>query len=234
MLNTLLMNTLGPFVVWKGTKLNAGAPLRQISDEECMAEMPDDLIQAAHGFDQLRFRSIGSAVLEAPDCDTFCRLFWHDDLKIVAVCMSANNGTEQLGYVEFSQYFSDGTTLEVSNNPLPQPYTVPIKTNYRFPKLMDPADLLAIFLRLRTQYEKNAKRVDFDVENGLEVIQQHMAEESNALLEKGFVKPDIDENHMRALTFYGALCLTYRSVAPWRNLIGYLSERKSQKALQVA
>ncbi len=76
--------------------------------------------------------------------------------------------------------------------------------------------------------------VDYDLSRGFGEVEDFLKKESDALLQKGIVNRDIDEEGKRKLTLLGAIALTYRAVPPGKNIWGYIAEQRARRALKSA
>lgn len=233
MINTLVMNTIGPFIVWKTQKLPANIVFEVIDGEVFIREASEEYIRLAESLEALDFSCIGSSVLSDTDSDTFFRLYWNPELRIAATCVSGINVLGETVYIEYSQKYSDGSMLDVSNNPVTEAFPkLNIKTSYRYPLVFDARELLEIFIKLRDGYKSSSVPIDFDIDGGFKEVESFMRRESDELIDKGIVKPEIDSEGKRALTFYGAIYLTYRAVSPGKNIFGYFAENEAKRALR--
>ncbi|MEJ2529876.1 MAG: hypothetical protein P8Z39_07355 [Gammaproteobacteria bacterium] len=143
------------------------------------------------------------------------------------------NKVEELTYLDVSQEYSDVTVMNVSNSNRPEAYPdLDIKTAFRFPRFVHAGELLEAHRILREKYKADTQPVDCEVSNGFYEVEKFLKKESDALLSKGIVKGEIDSDGKRALTLYGAMALTWRSIPPGRNLWGYITERRAEAALQ--
>jgi len=232
MISTLIMNTLGPFIVWKTQKLPANVKFEKIDNDTFIEDRSDEYKLFVKELEALNFNCIGSSVLSDTNSNTFFRLYWNEQTKTAATCVSGVNDLGEVCYIEFSQKYSDGSMLDVSNNPVVEVYPkLNIKRTYRFPDISKAGELLDIFNKLKGSVNSSLIPMDFDVEKCFEEIETFMRLESDELTQKGITKPDIDEEGKRALTLYGAIYLTYHAIPPGKNIFGYFDEKRSKNAL---
>lgn len=229
----VFINTVGPLIIWRTQKLPAIVKFESI-DNDIFDQQRN---VAFHHYDQaitaLGFEVIGSSVLKDSQIDSHFRLYWNPMLKIAATTVTILSKIEENTYMEFSQKFRDGSVLDVSNSATPEAYPkLDFKSAFRFPKLQDAGELLATHIKLASGLKNQLSPVDMDVARGFGAIEDFLKIESDALLEKGIVKADIDEDGKRRLTLYGAFVLTYKSVFPGKNLFGYLSEQNAKKIVK--
>ena len=176
---------------------------------------------------------VGNSSLHDSHTDTWFRVYWHAQLKLAGtvVGISATNQPD-LTYCEFSQKFSDGRWLHVSNSNRPEAYpALPIKQSFQFPKVMVVEQLLSLHAQLRQRLKGDLQPIDYQAEQGFAEITAFLREESDALLDKGLVKPEIDADGKRSLTLYGAFVMTWRSVWPGRAIVAALKRRGTKRAV---
>ena len=76
--------------------------------------------------------------------------------------------------------------------------------------------------------------LEYDVSNSFQEVEFFLKKESDALLESGLVKKEIDTEGKRSLTLQGAIALTYRSIPPGKNIWGFITEKRAETALKNA
>lgn len=232
MLNAIIMNILGPLIIWKTQKLPAIVQFHKIEDGEFIGDMNEQYKKLNDSLLSLGFLVVGSSVLPDSNSKTFFRLFWNDDTKVCAICVCGRSALGDVSYVEFSQRYSDGSVLDVSNNPVAGVYPKSDKKiAYRYPSIVDAEELLSAFNKLRFKKEKSHSFVDYDIDRGFSDIEEYMKRESNELVKKGIIKPEIDEDGKRSLTPYGAIYITYRAISPGKDILGYFQEKMAKKVL---
>lgn len=215
----VFINTVGHFIVWKTQKLPANVRFQPIDNETFNQPRNAAFHQYDQSISELGFDAIGSSVLKDSHTNSHFRLSWNPTLKIAAMTVTIKSKVEEITYMEFSQRFSDGSVLDVSNSATPEAYPkLDFKTAYRFPKLQNADDLLANHTKLSGGLKQGLSPVDLDVTRGFGEVEDFLKVESDALLEKGIVEPDIDEDGKRRLTLYGAFVLTYKSVPPGKKI----------------
>mgnify|MGYP000187127000 CR=1 FL=1 len=232
MLNGILMNTVGPFVIWKSQKLPAIVGFEKIDDALFLRERSEEFVAYAESLESLGFELIGSSTLRDTESDTFFRLYCNPNSEVVASCVCGKNALGEVNYIEFSQKYSDGSILDVSNNPVPGVFPkLEIKDSYRYPAVSCVNELMDIFNKLKNGLKTSLTPRAYDVEGGFSDIEALMKQESDELVKKGFVTSNIDDQGKRSLTLYGAAFLTYRAVSPGKDIWGYITERSAKKTL---
>jgi hypothetical protein len=231
----LIMNIAGPLLIWKTQKLPAIVKFQPIDDESFM----EDRNAAFRAYDKsLRkhgFEVIGSSVLQDSHTRSFFRIYWSSKLKVSAMVVTMKSKVEEVTYLEITQQYDDGTALGVSNSPVAEAYPQhDLKLAFPFPGITSTLELLLRHAKLKSKYKTSAKPVDYAVEKGFYDVEEFLRRESDELLKKGIVKPEIDENGKRALTLRGAYALTYRAIPPGKYIWGYILQRRANAALRDA
>lgn len=229
----VFMNTVGPFIVWKTQRLPANVKFQPIDDNEFMEGRNSEFVYYDKSIKELGFDIVGSSLLQDSHTDSHFRLYWNKELKVAAMAVTAKSKIEEVTYIEFTQLYGDGSVLDVSNSPRPEAYPrLEFKHAYRYPDKKAPCDLLEAHKKLKEGIKITAAIVDYDLSRGFGEVEDWLKKESDALLEKGIVKPEIDEEGKRRLTLLGAIALTYRAVPPGKNIWAFVTEQRAKKALK--
>lgn len=218
LIGPLFMNAIGPFIVWRTQKIPTIVQFEPLSDdafyEHCSAlvQLYDQQLRDAG------FLVVGNSSMYDSQTDSYFRVYWHDTLKLAATAVDiigANQST--LSYCELSQKYTDGCWLNVSNSNRSEAYPeLPIKQSFQFPDTHDVDVLLERHKQLRSKLKGDMPSIDYRAEQGFAEMAAFLREESDTLLAKGLVKPEIDADGKRPLTLYGAFVMTWRSVWPGR------------------
>lgn len=228
----IFMNTVGPFIVWKTQKLPAIVKFNSVDDGEFIKGRNSEFIGYDKSLKELGFKVIGSSLLQDSQTDSYFRLYWNSEMKVSAMAVTMKSNVEDMTYIELTQKYIDGSVLDVSNSPRPEAYPkLEFKHAYRFPEKLSSRDLLNAHSKLRENLLKRKVPVDYEIARGFGEVEDFINRESEALLQKGIVKPDIDPQGKRRLTLYGAILLTYKAVPPGKNIWGFITERQAKKAL---
>lgn len=230
----LFMNLVGPFIVWKTQRIPTLVHFEPIADEDFAEHLTEAFSCYDQGLKALDFSLLGSSSLHDSHTHTYFRLYWHPGIKVVGMVVSISAANQPtLTYCEFSQKFSDGSILDVSNSPRPEGYPdLPVKQSFRFPGVVDVSQLLSLQNQLRHKLKGTLQPMDYPLEQGFGEMEDFLRRESDALLAKGLLHPEIDESGKRALTLRGALTLTWRAVFPGVRIWGYITARRGQRLLQ--
>lgn len=228
----IFINTVGPFIVWRTQRLPTKVTFLPIDNDDFLKERNSAFLEYDKSLQEIGFEVVGSSLLQERHVDSYFRLYWSLEKQVTAMTVTIKSKAEEITYIEFSQKYSDGSVLDVSNSPRPETYpTLEFKHSYRYPEKLDTGDLLAAHTRLKGNIKNGVSATNYDLSRGFGEVEDFFKKESDALLHKGIVKPDIDEEGKRLLTLFGAFSLTYRAVPPGRYIWGYLTEQRAKKAL---
>lgn len=230
--NPVFMNTVGPFIIWKTQKIPTITKFIELGDAEFISERDERF----RGYDlelkRLGFGAIGSSMLEDSHTISHFRLYWQPDIQVAAMVVTMKSNVEEFTYLEFTQEYEDGSVLDVNNSPQPEAYPkLNFKRMYRLPNTKSTEDLLKAHAKLKSMLAPTAIPIDFDIELGFSVIEAHLKRESDTLVDMGLLRSNIDDDGKRALTFKGAIAMTYRSVNPGKKIWGRLNEKRAQGLL---
>lgn len=233
LIGPLFMNIIGPFIVWRTQKIPTIVQFELVGDDEFFERCTEGVPYFDEQMIDAGFVVVGNSSLHDSHTDTWFRVYWHAQLKLAGtvVCISATNQPD-LTYCEFSQKFSDGRWLNVSNSSRPEAYpALPIKQSFQFPDVLVVEQLMSLHAQLRQRLKGGLQPVDYQAEQGFAEIAAFLREESDALLDKGLVKPEIDADGKRSLTLCGAFVMTWRSVWPGRAIVAALKRRGAMRAV---
>lgn len=230
--NPVVMNTIGPFIIWKTQKIPTDVKFCSIDESDFIASRNEIFLAYDLDLLQLKFKPIDSSLLEDSHTKSHFRLYWHPDIKVVAMVVTMESKAENITFLEFTQQYTDQTVLDVNNSIQPEAYPkIDFKNGFRFPKIKSAETLLKYHALLRSKVEPGADPVDFDVASGFAEVEDQIKRESDALLKMGIVTKEIDENGKRSLTLSGAFAMTFRSVPPGKNIWGYINENRAEKLI---
>jgi len=229
------LNLIGPLIVWKTQKIPADTRFNDIDDGVIMEEATPLFFQFHHSITDIGFRSLGASTVSDSLSTTYFRLYWHHDLRVAATVVMLKNKVEEISYMEFTERFNDGSVLDVSNSPQHDPFPrFDFKAVFRFPETVEARELLRAHLKVKQLLKKDLQAQQFDLSNGFREIEAYIRKESDALVEKGVLRPEIDADGKRAPTLFGAFFLTWRSIFPGKNLLTWITARRSRKILRQA
>ena len=218
LIGPLFMNTVGPFIVWRTQKIPTSVQFEPLSDDEFFVQCTEAVPYLDEQMGDAGFVVVGNSSLSDTHTATYFRVYWHEQLKLAGTVVGTTATNQpDFTYCELSQKFSDGRWLNVSNSSSPEAYPeLSIKQSFRFPDVLEVGQLLSRHAQLRHRLKRDKQPVAYQADQGFAEIAAFLREESDLLLAKGLLKPEVDTNGKRSLTLHGAFAMTWRSVWPGR------------------
>lgn len=232
----LLSYTLGPFLIWRQQKLQTVFAFESLAWDSFLAKRNAVFQGHARALDELGFARVGASVLRDSHSTSWFGLYWSAEYRLAAMIVSIDSPVQSLSYLEFSQKYSDGSILNVSNNHMLGAYPdTARKITLLCPELQQAEDLLAAQQQIRRGLVSGQYlAVDYPVESGFAEIEKLLQQESDTLVQRGLAHAAIDADGKRALTFWGALIMTYRMLPPWRQLLVWRNRQRARRLLALA
>lgn len=231
----LLLNLLGPLIIWKSQRLPARPELQEYQPDNFLAERESQFCEWHRELGQLGYQVATTASLEDTQVSSHIAVYSHPDDSSCATLACLESIKGNLVYLEFSQLHADNSILDVSNSPQVSAYPrLPHKRTLRFPKVITAAELHRIFIDLRSHLSNSSVPVPPQPDRLLEQVIEHFGIESDALVKRGICHPDIDTDGKRSLTLKGAYMLTWASVFPGKPLKDRLDQYLSCRLLERA
>lgn len=228
----LLMNLLGPLVVWRSQTLPGRVRFEPIEPETFFAERDDEFRGHDQAMRALGFVFLGASHLTDDKTDTWFALYAHPGDQACAMVVSLVNPLKRATYVEFTQLYDDGSVLNVNDGPVPSPYPRwHRKLVARFSDVHAPGELHARFRRIRAGIANSSPPVTLAPDRAFEAVARHLAEESDHLVARGYCQPALGPDGRRALTPKGACLLTWRSIFPGKRLLEARDRREAASLL---
>ncbi len=152
-----------------------------------------------------------------------------------AMVVSMVSNVKSMTYVEFSQAYSDGSMLDISNADQVNPYPkTAIKIAVRYPEINDPEELFKVFQKLKHSLKNTSNPVPYDEATGFKMVEDYMAMESDDLVSKGYCNEKVDEEGKRSLTLKGAYLITWKSVFPGNKFMNWSNASYARRLLKNA
>ena len=211
----LLLNAIGPILIKKTQKLPARVKFRSHDEREFFLNRDEYFHALNNEIRNLGFNYLGSSFMEDSHTETHFSLYCNDKDSTCAMVVSMVSKVKTITYLEFSQVYSDGSMLDVSNANQVSPFPkMNIKIAARFPEIDNPSKLYEVFKKLKSSLKNSCQPTAYDKNKGFKMVEDFMAKESDILVEKGYCQEPIDRDGRRALTLKGAYLITWRSVFP--------------------
>ena len=230
-----LFNVISPLIIFRAQKLPARVQFSAVDENgflRARSERFNDLDTQMRG---LGFNYIGSSMLPDTHNIAYFSLYSNEVDGTTGMLITMENKLGSFTYAEFSQLYSDGTMLDVSNASVVSAYPrMPLKIAARFPNINDLDQLYAILSRIRASANNTAAPVGSEPEIGFSKVEEFIARESDDLVRLGYLKSDIDAEGKRRLTLKGAFLITWRSIFPGRRIFDALDRSHSRKILKNA
>jgi len=228
----VLLNIIGPLIIYRTQKLPTRVHFQTLNEQEFPAKHGDDAARLGKKLQALGFEHIGSSSLPDTHNTAYFSLYSHAKDYTTAMLVTMDNKAKSFTYIEFSQLYSDGTMLDVSNAPVVPVYPrMSLKLSTRYPAIHDAEDLYGIFLKLKSILKNSSSPAYYKPEYGFSKVEEFMAWESDKLVELGYCKNAIDSDGKRALTLKGAFILTWKSVFPGKYIYDKVDQSYSKKIL---
>jgi len=148
--------------------------------------------------------------------------------------VSMASKVKSITYVEFTQVYSDGSMLDISNANQVSPYPqTDFKISLRYPEVQDPKNLYDILKKVKNSLKTSFKPIAYDKMTGFKMIEDFMAKESDDLVRKGYCKEAIDDEGKRSLTLKGAYLITWKSIFPGSIFMNWSNASYARKLLKI-
>jgi len=170
-------------------------------------------------FEALNFQFVTYGILAdfTPLVTTYFALFRHLESGLAGTATWISSPQKQIQYEEFSQLFSDGTSLNVNNSEVSLTWRFPEKKFYRFPWQKDLKRLFDLHQFIRKQ--KLADKSGLMVLHGkeLQTVSDFIAKEGMALISSGAYQIGHDPEQL-VLTWAGAVNAVWANAFPGKQL----------------
>ena len=168
LIGPVFMNLVGPFIIWRTQRIPTIVQFDPIPDDDFFERCTEGVPYFDEQMIDAGFVVVGNSSLHDSHTETLFRVYWHEHLKLAGsvVGMTATNQLD-LTYCEFSQKFSDGCWLNVSNSSRPESYPMlPIKQSFQFPEVLVVDQLLSLHAQLRQRLKHDFQPVERWVRSG--------------------------------------------------------------------
>lgn len=170
-------------------------------------------------FESLGFQYVTSGILAdfTPLVTTYFALFRHPESGLAGAATWISSPQKQIQYEEFSQLFSDGTSLNVNNSVVPLTWRFPEKKFYRFPWQKDLKRLFELHQYIHKQKLDNKPGLPVAPGNELQTVSDFIAKEGLSLISSGAYQIGKDPNQL-VLTWAGAINAVWANAFPGKQL----------------
>ena len=220
--------------VWQTQRIPATYNLQPVELASAVAAHDQKASYVNEAMAALGFVPVTASEIRKPNSlVSFVLLRNPDDLSVANVTVGSNSKSSTT-YIEFTQEFTDGTSLNVNSSPrvgvFPKEARKPV---YRFPTMSVP-ELYAAFLKLRAGLSSGRSPVlSLSMEDPVADLCCKLDEQTARLVAKGYLHRSVDEGTHR-LTFKGAFSFTFKLTSPWSEMINLAERASSHRALEAA
>ncbi|MGE3728835.1 MAG: hypothetical protein AB7I41_25025 [Candidatus Sericytochromatia bacterium] len=171
------------------------------------------------GLTELGFQFVCYGVLDdyTPQVSTYFVLFRHPESGLAASAVKIVNPQMEIQYTEFSQLFSDGTSLNVNNSKIAPTWRTPERRIFRFPWQQDIKGLYERYQYIRQQKYPTLTGRYVDQGKELETVSAFVSKEGQDLVKAGAYLADQDPEHL-VLTWPGAINAVWANSFPGKQL----------------
>lgn len=173
-------------------------------------------------FEALGFQFVGNGLLAdfTPNVTTYFSLFRHVESGLAGTATWMESPQKNISYLEISQLFDDGTSLNVNNSPVSLTWRLPDKFFYRFPWQTDLKRLFQLhqFIRQGELKQKVGKRVEMGKE--FDVVAQFTYEEGQKMQKLGAYQIGSDSTRL-VLTWSGAVNAVWANTFPGKQIFAF-------------
>ena len=156
----LFQYLIGPVLIWLVQKMPSEYKFRPTEHENFIEQRSQTFVDLHNQITSSSFRYVGSFDLEDSHSQVYFSIYYNDKLKLCCTLSSAYSQPSNTTQIEFTQLFSDGTLVNINNNPLFNVYPDwEVKTCYRFPNINSFQSLLYIAQKLVSS-KVDSKKID--------------------------------------------------------------------------
>lgn len=229
------LNLLAPLLILKTQRLPARVRFAPLPEEEFLPARSETFNRLDGELKQMGFVYGGSSVLKNMNTDSYFSLYSLPGDAACAMLVTINSPVRNMTYLEFCQVFADDSVLDVNNADVVSAYpAMKQKTMLRYPAVNDPATLLDIFRKIRKRMAQQLPVKDWDPANGIAVVEDALARESDELVRLGYSREAVDDEGQRGLTIKGAYLMTWKNVFPGKQVQDWLDLRRARRILRQA
>ena len=227
-----LQYIVGPVLVYFTQKFPKEFKFKLHDPEAFLRDRPDRFKDLHDTILKNSFDFIGSSELAPTNTIMYFSVYNNSDLKLSCTLSSAHTKQMQSVQIEFTQMYSDGSVMNVNNNPIFDVYPKnDQKLSFRFPHIKDFDQLFGNAKLLTNAYGNEKTPVTFEQGHAFATIESLLTKELDLLVNKGFISAKVI-NDERRLTPKGALLMTWKLCWPVKLFFNYNDIEFSKKALE--
>lgn len=208
---------IAPLIVWATNRSPCRYTFPPISWDAPLAESDINVREAHRELETISFRPVAASGFGASHASMFFVVYRHPSDLAFATLMRGRNWLGTQAIVVFTQIYSDGRQLALSNAFLPGVYPSWRRmTGVRFPGLTNVSELFSRFAVLRDRFD-GMERVELPRDQELAALEKFNNEQVQYLCEIGYMSRDCDERGRR-LSIIGAYRSSWKLLQPWKFL----------------
>lgn len=231
----LAMYVVAPIIIYRSQKVPGRVKFLKLDENEFLNARSEIFSNLDSQIKALDFEYVGSSKLEDTHNTAYFSLYSNKKSCTTGMLVTMDNNVNSFTYAEFSQLYSDGTMLDVSNASVAPVYPrMPLKIAARFPDINELEDLYGALLKLKSSLNNTSASVPYGSAYGFDKVEEFMGRESDELVKMGYCREDIDDDGKRSLTLKGAFIFTWKNVFPIKQIYDALDQSYSRKMLNNA
>ncbi|MDC0660922.1 hypothetical protein [Marinobacter sp. SS21] len=217
---------IGPILVYMSQKMPEAFRFKLLDQDDFLSERTETFKSLHETIINQGFEYIGSSEINQSHSNMYFSIYNNYELEIACTLSTAHSAAQESTQIEFTQMYSDGTVVNINNNPIINVYPKSFqKLCFRFPDVNDFGQLLDIAMKLISAHKTEAKKVTFDRGHEFPTIEDHLTDELKLLISKGWVSSKVN-NEFRKLTIKGAILMTWQLC--WPVKLWFISRDLSQ------
>ena len=225
---------IGPILVWRSLKVPENYKFNILNSEEFLEERTPTFTQLHEKILNNNYKYIGSSTILEDKSSVYFSVYNNNDKKLACTLATATGAPVSTTQIEFTQIFTDGSLLCVSNSETVSPYpNHAFKLTYRYPKINDFNSLSEITDKLIFNNKGSKTKKSLTSNSEFIEIERYLNLELKDNIDKGFISTNI-YNGIRRLTIKGAILMTWKMVWPIKQVLNFKEILYSKRALKNA
>ena len=223
-----VMHLAGPLVVWRKNRFPCSCELPPLAWPDTLEAGGQRFREGHEEMVSLGFVPVTASNFVLSHSSTSFIIYRSDEDLVVATLMSSRNGASEHVTVDFTQRYTGGHHLSLTNAKLPDIYPRwEMKLLYRLPRCADIPELFLRFQRLRRRIALG-EHASVPPGKELEIVKAFLNAEWQHLCNTGFLQRECVAG-TRRFTLRGAYSASWKLLAPWRWLLGVRDQAKAKR-----
>ncbi len=223
---------LGPVIVLWSQKMPEKYSFRLLESQQFLSERTPTFIELHEEIQGGDFEYIGSSELILSNTSMYFSIYNNFDKKIACTLVTAQSAPVNTTYIEFTQMYKNGSTLNVSNAPIINVYPKSeYRLSFRFPLVNDFDQLFTLAEKLINSNKQNDEKTTFTRGKEFEAVESYLNRELSELIERGWVQSKTVAGNRR-LTIKGASLMTWKMLWPIKQILNRIDISYSNRAIE--